>query len=229
MDFSNKGYFMIPFGDSGVGFIFNDTIISILAISAIMIGLALLIRHKAKNFENVPKNGFQNTVEMIIETLDNMIKTTVPARFEYLGNWFFGLFFFILFSNLSGLIGLRAPTADLTVTAGFGITSFLLIQIFAFKAKKAKYFKGFLEPVPFFLPINLIGEFATPISLSFRLFGNVLGGTIIMGLIYELFPWFLKIGIPSFLHIYFDLFAGALQAYIFLVLSMTFLKNATEE
>jgi F-type H+-transporting ATPase subunit a len=73
------------------------------------------------------------------------------------------------------------------------------------------------------LPIHLIGELATPISLSFRLFGANLGAFIIMELYYSLMPVWLRFGIPAVLHGYFDLFAGSLQAFIFVTLSMTFI------
>ncbi len=88
--------------------------------------------------------------------------------------------------------------------------------------------KGLTEPIWLLTPLNLIGEVANPISLSFRLFGNILGGTIIMGLYYNL-PWYLMLGIPSALHAYFDIFAGVLQAFIFVMLSMTFVSSAMDE
>ena len=104
------------------------------------------------------------------------------------------------------------------------------IHGFGIKSKGLGYFKGFLEPVPFLLPINIVGELATPVSLSFRLFGNILGGTIIMGLVYAMFPKIvIFLGIPAALHCYFDVFAGALQAFIFVMLSMTFVSNAMDE
>ncbi len=83
--------------------------------------------------------------------------------------------------------------------------------------------------MPFLLPLNVIGELANPVSLSFRLFGNIVGGVIIMGLIYAALPGLLKIGIPAVLHIYFDLFSGVLQSFIFVMLSMIFVSGAIEE
>ena len=101
-----------------------------------------------------------------------------------------------------------------------------MIHGFGIKVNGLGYFKGFFEPIPLLFPLNVIGELANPISLSFRLFGNILGGTIIMGLFYAMLPWFVKIGIPSALHFYFDVFAGGLQTFIFVMLSMTFVSNA---
>ena len=84
------------------------------------------------------------------------------------------------------------------------------------------YFKGFFEPLWFLFPLNVVGELATPISLSFRLFGNILGGMIIMSLLYQVVP----ILIPAPLHIYFDIFSGVLQAFIFTMLTMVFISSA---
>ena len=99
------------------------------------------------------------------------------------------------------------------------------------KTAKGGYFKSYLEPVPILLPINIISEIATPISLSFRLFGNILGGMIIMSMVYMALgnlPSLLKIfniGIPAALHVYFDVFAGCIQTVIFVMLSMIFVKD----
>ena len=107
------------------------------------------------------------------------------------------------------------------------------------KANGLKYWKGLLEPVPLLITIKYYSEFATPISLTFRPFGNILGGTVIMGLLYQLLAFisslipnvsipFLQLVIPVPLHLYFDLFAGCLQAFIFIMLTMVFISNATE-
>ena len=87
------------------------------------------------------------------------------------------------------------------------------------------YLKGYTEPAWPFTPLNIIGEIAKPFSLSFRLFGNIVGGTILMGLYYAMLPWFMKIGVPSLLHAYLDVFAGVLQAVVFTMLSMIFVSD----
>jgi F-type H+-transporting ATPase subunit a len=101
------------------------------------------------------------------------------------------------------------------------------------------YLKGFLEPFPALLPLNLMGELATPVSLAFRLFGNIVGGLIIMNLLYGALGGlttsllginvpFLQVGVPAALHIYFDLFAGLLQSFIFTMLTMVFVSIAMD-
>ena len=91
-----------------------------------------------------------------------------------------------------------------------------------------EYIFSFFRPFPLFLPVNLIGELARPISISFRLFGNMLAGLIMMSLIYTLAPFFATFIFPAALHVYFDIFAGAIQTYIFVTLSMSFVADAAK-
>ena len=131
------------------------------------------------------------------------------------------LFLFILFSNLSGLLGLRPPTADFGVTFPLGLITFGIIQYNNVKWNKFGAVKSLFEPIPLFFPINLIGELAVPFSLSLRLFGNIMSGTVMMALIYGLLSK-IAIGWPGFLHIYFDIFSGCIQTYVFCMLTMVF-------
>ena len=130
--------------------------------------------------------------------------------------------------NISGLFGLRPPTADYGVTFALGIMTFVLIHFNKFKYQKVKgVIAGLCDPWPIWAPINIIGDIAVPISLSLRLFANVLSGTVRMALIYGLLS---KIAIvwPAALHVYFDLFSGAIQTYVFCMLTMTYISNACE-
>jgi len=87
------------------------------------------------------------------------------------------------------------------------------------------YFKSYIRPYPVFLPINLIGEVSKPLSLAFRLFGNMLGAFIIIGLSYQMLPLLLRFLLPDVLHAFFDIFTGSLQAFIFTMLSMVFIRQ----
>ena len=108
------------------------------------------------------------------------------------------------------------------------IGTFVLIQYSAFKTSKLHVFTDLFKPIPILFPINLIGEFATPLSMSLRLFGNIMAGTIMMALWYGLLPWLAQLGIPAFLHMYFDLFSGAIQTFVFAMLTMTFITDKRE-
>ena len=170
--------------------------------------------------------GFQNVVELIVEKLDGMIDSTMgksaPAFRNYIGT----IFIFILVCNISGLFGLRPPTADYGTTLALGLMTFTLITFNKFKHKGAKgVLKGLCDPWPIWAPINVIGDVAVPISLSLRLFANVLSGVVMMALIYGLLGWIAVIW-PAALHVYFDLFSGCIQTYVFCMLTMTYIADA---
>ncbi len=208
----------------------TQTIIVIWIWMAILIAFALIVRSKLNKWnETEPPKGFQNFVELVIEIVDNYVSDTMGSNYRYFGSYFFGVFVLIICMNFSGLILQRPPTADLSTTASFGIVTFLLIHFMGITKNTKEYFKGYTSPFFVMLPLNIISELATPVSLSFRLFGATLGGLIIVNLAYALLPIFLKIGFPVILHVYFDIFAGALQAFIFVTLSMTFIRDKLPE
>ena len=198
--------------------------------------VALILRSKINKFTDVPTTKLQNIVELIIETMENFTIQNMGEKYKYFGNWFFGVFCFILTSNYIGLLSFRSPTADLATTLALSLSTFTLIHFMGIKVNGGAYFKGYIEPMPVLLPLNIIGEIASPISLSLRLFGNILGGTIIMGLINSALsqgPILLQVvgfgAITPVLHAYFDVFAGFLQTFIFVILSMTFIKDKIGE
>ena len=143
-------------------------------------------------------------------------------------NYIGSLFLFLLISNISGLLGLRPPTADYGVTFPLGIITFVLIQYNNIKWNKFRAFTDLFQPIPVLFPIKLIGELAVPFSISLRLFGNVVSGTVIMALIYGLLS---KVAIlwPGILHAYFDIFSGAIQTYVFCMLRMVFITQKIPE
>ena len=220
MDFSIKNLAVVDF--FGFEVCITETMLSTWIIMAVLILFAVVVRVKLKKFTDIP-TGFQNAIEAAVEFFDNFVKSSAGERLAFLGNWFFMVFVFLLVSNISGLFGLRPPTADWTTAFAFAISTFFLIQVMGAIFNTKSYLKGFIEPVVFFFPLNLIGELARPISLSFRLFGNVLGGMILISLLYGLAPIFVQFVIPAALHAYFDIFSGVLQTYIFCVLSLSFI------
>jgi F-type H+-transporting ATPase subunit a len=135
------------------------------------------------------------------------------------------VFFLILFSNLAGFVLLRNPTADITLTFAFSVTTFAAIHVSGIIKSKGDYFKGYLAPSPVMLPLNIIGEIAPLISLAMRLFGVVVGGLTVSVLLYNVAPWPARIGFPVIVHAYFDLFSGVLHSFIFLTLSLVFIRN----
>ena len=224
MDFSIKNLWVIQI--AGIEVWITETILNTWVIMLLLILLAIVVRVKLRTFREIPA-GIQNAIEAVIEIFDRFVQGTVGERFMHLGNWFFMVFAFILVSNLSGIIGIRPPTADWATTLALALATFILIHAMGAKYRGRRYLKSFFEPNLIFFPLNVIGELARPISLSFRLFGNVLAGTIIMSLFYALMPIYFRFIIPAALHAYFDVFSGALQTYIFCVLSLTFIHTAS--
>jgi len=170
--------------------------------------------------------GFQNVVELIVEMLDKMVDSTMGKNGKNFRNYIGTIFIFILISNISGLFGLRPPTADYGVTLPLGLMTFTLIHVNKFRYQKVSgVIKGLCDPWPFWAPINMIGDIAVPISLSLRLFANVLSGTVMMALVYGLLS---KVALfwPAELHVYFDMFSGAIQTYVFCMLTMTYISDA---
>ena len=173
---------------------------------------------------------FQNVVELIVEMLDNMANGVMGKYAVTFRNYIGTIFIFILFSNISGLFGLRPPTADYGTTLALGLMSFTIIHFVQFKHNSLKTIGvdmcSPLPPwLPIWFPINLIGEVAVPLSLSLRLFGNIMSGTILLGLIYGLLPAAVTIGIPSVIHAYCDIFSGAIQTYVFCMLSLVYIND----
>lgn len=164
-------------------------------------------------------------IETFVEMLGNMVDGIMGENSKRFVNYISTIFLFVLFANISGLFGLRAPTADYGVTLPLGLLTFALIHYNGIKKNKVGHFTALFKPFPLLFPINFIGEIAVPMSLSLRLFGNVLSGTVMMGLIYGLLPPPVTTGIPAFLHVYFDVFSGAIQAYVFCMLTMVYIND----
>ena len=202
--------------------------VSLLIIILLLIVFAWAARRRMMRAEPVP-GAFQNVVEWIVEMIDRMIAGIMGDCEEWFRNYIGAVFLFLLTSNLSGLFGIRPPTADFGVTLGLGLSSFALIQYFNIRHNRGRAFTDLFRPLPVLFPINLIGEVATPLSLSLRLFGNVLSGTVMMALVYGLMPIFLKLGFPAVLHVYFDVFSGCIQAYVFCMLTMVFTRQKMKE
>jgi F-type H+-transporting ATPase subunit a len=214
----------------GIEFLITETTRSTWIVMGLLLILALIVRIKSRNWDPMKKpTGLQNAVEMAVDAWEKFYRSNANDTVMYLAPWFFTLFVFLLLSNMIGITGIRPPTADWGMTFPLAVSSFFLIQFAGVRHRPKAYLKGiFLEPVFIFAPLNVIGELARPISLSFRLFGNILGGMILLSLLYGIAPYVVRVIFPVPLHMYFDLFAGVLQAVIFTALSLTFVGIAAE-
>ena len=207
----------------------TDTTVGAWIITAVLLLIGVIARKKIKaaGSGDIP-GAFQNALEMGMEALENMAQGILGANARRFVNYIGTIFLFILFCNLSGLFGLRAPTADFGVTFLLGMFTFFIVNYQGLKNRGVGHFTSLFQPIPVLFPINVIGEIANPISISLRLFANLLSGVIIMGLWYGMMPWFAKIGIPAALHVYCDLFSGCIQTYVFCMLTMVYINDKME-
>lgn len=240
-----KVYLSIDFLTEKLGSIFGNiitqTTLTIFACSLILITLAFIIN---KSILKRP-GKFQVVVEKLVNMLYGLVEDTMGkhnVRFApFIGTVF-------LSSILCTLLGttqvFRSATADLSVTAAWALVTSVMvwysnIKNFGFKS----WLKGFTEPVVVMTPMNIISEIAQPLSMAFRHFGNVAGGSVLTSLIYAalalvsnlVLGWlpgllgnipFFQTGIPAFLSLYFDLFSGFVQAFVFSLLTMIYIAGA---
>jgi len=216
-------------GDFKLSFDLVTLIVSWIVMLILIIG-ALLLRRGLRPPEEEPSRR-QALLEMAVGALLRHFGEGFRSR--ELGLRLFPLvatiFLFVLFSNWISIIpGLPSPTADLNVTLSLGLMVFLLSHYLGMRQKGLlTYAKGLIEPktlFPLSLVLNLAGEMAKPISHSFRLFGNVLGGGILAAVIVSIIPVIL----PAMIHAFYDLFIGAVQAFIFALLAVAYIGIAVE-
>lgn len=184
----------------------------------------------------------QHFAELIVEKADGLIKENMGAYFASYAPFIIAIMGLSALSSLLSLFGLFPPTSDINIVGGWAILVFFIITYYKMKCGPIQYLKGMAEPVVILAPINFISEFATPLSMAFRHYGNVLSGSVISvllatalgglssmvlgslpGILADI-PLF-QIGIPAVLSIYFDVFSGCLQAFIFAMLTMMYVSG----
>lgn len=209
--------------------------------------LCVWLTHDLK-VKNISKR--QAIAEKIVMTAENFVRSNMGEQWLHMVPFISAIFALSLGSSLASLLGFWAPTADVSVLLGWALVVFVLITYYKIKTNGfGGYLKGFCDPVFLMAPFNVLGEVFKPVSMSFRHFGNVLSGMIISSLAYAalilanhalfgLIPGvvgkilgnipFLAVGVPAVLSLYFDWFSSIMQAFIFCMLTMIFIRTATE-
>lgn len=203
-------------------------IVMLLSIFSIIVG------RKIKNTKIDEKPSSIVTIaEFFVEAVESLVKNTMGENRVGFAPYIGTISLFLVFANLLGLLGLEAPTADYSIVLALAMITFMLIHLNSINSNGIKdYLKSFMEPTPIMLPINLISEMVIPIALSFRLFGNMISGTIIIALVFSALNSISMITIPfiaPFLNAYFDVFVGIVQTFIFVMLTMVFISNKTKK
>ena len=237
-----KIIFRIPlFGGINV----TETIVNAWIVMAVVIAVSIWL---GSNLKIKPESKRQIVAEKLVSMLYNLVEGTMGKKWSDFAPYIGALFTMSITGSLSSLFGLRPFTADLSTTLSWAVLTSVMVWIFSIKQSGFfGWLKGFAEPVPFILPINIIGEIANPISMSFRHFGNIAAGMVITSLVYgglanlskvllrfipntflNSIPLF-QLGIPALLSVYFDLFGSFLQAYIICMLTMVNISNTSTD
>ena len=210
--------------------------------AAVVLTILFLCLYLTHGIAVVPNSKRQLVAEWLVEKCQGMVDTNMGAYFKGFGPFVGAVMILSALSSLSSLLGLFPPTSDINIVGGWALLVFGLITYYKMKGGVWLYAKSFAQPVPFLLPMNIISEAATPISMSFRHYGNILSGSIISALLAAAFAgltnlllgWItpilgnlelLRIGIPAVLSLYFDIFSGGLQAFIFATLTMMYISG----
>jgi len=158
----------------------------------------------------------------LVDMMNGYIKVNIGKRWKAYSPWFLTLIIFIFFANISSVYLFTNPTGYVVVTFALAMCTFFVIQASGIVSNGfLGYLKGFLDPTPIMLPMNILSEFTLPISLSLRLFGNVISGACISILIKNLLGWF-AVPVMPFINLLFDIAFSLIQVAVFVILSVIF-------
>ncbi len=225
--------------DGSIIFSISESVVTGWIVILIVLVLCLVL---TKDLKKIPETKRQCAAEYIVKTVNNMIESNMGRDLMGYAPYIAAVFSYIIIGTLISMIGFRSITADISVTGGLALMTFTLITYTKIRYNGVgKYLFSFVNP------LNIISEVATPVSMALRLFGNVCGGMIITMILYgalgalsasvygllglnaDVYYFnIFQIGIPAVLSIYFDLFSGAIQSYVFIMLTMAYIKMGKE-
>jgi F-type H+-transporting ATPase subunit a len=206
----------------------STTIIYTWYAMAFLVLVAIILRLTVIRKAKMQPGTVQNVLELAVEAVTDYVHSKAHGLGEGLTAYIFTVAAFLVTCAVLELFGFHTPAADITMTFALALITFILINYFGIRKKGIKgRIKAMASPSVFILPIKIITDLAIPISMSARLFGNMLGGMIVMDLIYSSLGNN-AIGIPSTVGLYFNVFHPLIQAFIFVTLTLTFISEATE-
>lgn len=234
-------FFTVPFPVQDL--VITESQVNSWLVIAFMLGVCLFMTHGMTKGIKCRRHVI---AEWIVEKTDGLVKENMGDFFIAFSPFVGAIMAISACSSLLTLIGLYPPTSDLNIVAGWAILVFILITNYKLKGGLGNYLRGYLDPIFIMAPMNVVSELATPLAMSFRHYGNVLSGAVIAalvsggleGLSSMLLGWlpgvlgeipFLKLGLPAILSIYFDIFSGCMQAFIFAMLTMMYVAGGFPE
>lgn len=216
----DKTAIKVPFGNGF--FDIDHCVVNTWIIMGILLVFCLVMTAGLKPY-HISKR--QTVTEAMVVGFRNLLKDSIGTHGQGYRDFLISILIYIGVSNLVGVVGETPPTMDLNVTIALALVSIVLVEVASIRQKKLKgWLKSFAEPMPAIAPMNILELAIKPLSLCMRLFGNVLGATVIMELLKMLVP----LVVPAAFSLYFDFFDGLLQAYVFVFLTSLYIKEATE-
>ena len=236
-------YFEFPISDNVPRFfhlIISEAQVNSILVMITIFFVFLYLTHGLKQRIELKR---QHLAEIIVQKVDGLVGENMGSDFSGFPPFIIAIMALSAFSSLVSLLGLYPATSDMNVVAGWAILVFMIITYYKLKCGMLYYLSGFTKPVFILAPINFISEFATPISMAFRHYGNVMSGGVISVLLSTflaflsslLLSWagdyvssipILQVGLPAIFSVYFDIFSGCLQAFIFAMLTMLNISGA---
>ncbi|MDR1908287.1 MAG: F0F1 ATP synthase subunit A [Spirochaetaceae bacterium] len=222
---------------AGLDLPITETVVVSWLVMILLVALSLVLTRRLRE---IPR-GAQALLEGGVEFLNKFARAQFGPWARYLAHYMGTLFLFLAGANVIGVLcpvevnflgfhfsppfEIKPPTRDINVTAALALVSIVLVLVFGFLGRGLRgWFRGLLYPVPLMIPFNLLEYLIRPLSLCLRLFGNILGGFILMHLITGLVP----LALPPVLSLYFDFFDGLLQAVVFVFLTTMYLSEAVK-
>ncbi|MDY6916143.1 MAG: F0F1 ATP synthase subunit A [Candidatus Cloacimonadota bacterium] len=192
----------------------------LLIVDLLLLLLAFLVKKQLFDKPSKPQILF----ELLYTTFEDFVKDTLGKSKAHFTPYIVTIFIFIWTCNMIGLVpipGFMEPTRNLNVPLGMGIIAIVVVHYMSIRTKGlGKYLKDFTQPLPPMTPINIVGEFSKAVSISFRLFGNILGGAIIILVVSSLVKYII---LPVGLNLFFGIFVGTVQAFVFTMLALTYI------
>ena len=201
----------------------TESVVITWVVMAVLVLLSMWLTHDLK-VDHISKR--QAAAEAIVTGLQNFVSDILGPNGKPYVEYLSTVLLYIGLSNIIGMFGMKSPTKDLNVTAALAIMSIVLVEVAVIRKRGVNgWAKSFAEPVAVIAPINIMEVFIRPLSLCMRLFGNVLGSFVIMALI----EMFVPVGVPVIFSLYFDIFDGFIQAYVFVFLTGLFIREAVDD
>ncbi len=207
----------------------KPSIKSTIWVTLFIIVFIIIVRIKMRHYDATkPAKGIVLYCELFVKLMNDFSKELMGKRWKFFSPYFISIAMFIFLANISGLFGFTPPTCSISVTGTLAMLTFILVQTFGIISNGPKqYLKDMCTPV-LMTPMNIVGELSTPISMAFRLFGNILSGCILTTLIYSFLGWFALVVTPP-LHAIFDIAFGLIQTLIFVILTAVNVSNKFSE